>query len=924
MDPEYYRRRKLTVKSDVYSFGVVLFEVLCGRPAVKPMGVEEECEDEERVGLADWARHCHQTRTIDRMIDPYLRGKIVPECSTLFVDVAVKCLADKGIERPTMSEVLVAILAEQSPYEPADNQVLDCGTSTAILPSNGQRWNPRYSYKFSKELNPTTVSRASIQDSGDLKFPTLNACIFHKQFTYTFPVSAGMHFIRLHFYPATYARLNISEALFSVTVGPYTLLSTSEESYSMDASAIEYIVKEFCINVDGSLLNITFTPWTNSSDAYGFVNNIEILSMHPNLYIPEDHVAVPFIGHPSKFLVNYSTALEMMYRLNVGGRFIHADDDTGMFRVWFEDEPFLVVGNGYTVHSKLNIIYSSSVPAYTAPRQVYATARTISYYNLQWSFPLEYGFYYLIRLHFCEIRRGITQKNESVFRIYIDNQTAEDHADVVQWSDGIGVPVYRDYVVNLSRYSHKIPCLFLELQKITEGAILNGLEIFKLSDHRNNLAGLYPFRSSNAKYEKSCRQSMAILTMKKILYGFIVSAILILMVYYAFWLCPVWLRPSSLLSLLRYSKWQRRTFMQWATQFDHCRYFSLAEIKLATNNFLDANLIGAGGFGKVYQGCIDGGATTVAIKRGSPTSHQGLHEFQTEITMLSKLRHRHLVSLIGCCMDDKEMILVYDFMARGTLRDHLYNTENPALPWKKRLKICIDAARGLQYLHSGTKQTIIHRDVKTSNILLGKNWVAKIADFGLSKVGPNMSHTHVSTIVKGSFGYLDPEYYRRQKLTEKSDVYSFGVVLFEVLCARPAVLPMELEEDEELEQANLAQWALHCHQMGTLDQIIDPCLRGKIDPECFKTFTEIAKKCLADRGNERPSMSDLLWELELAWQQQECADVEREERACGGRSRRIADEVAMMINDGQRSHCIGNSDPTPGAEFSDLMAPIGR
>ncbi|XP_028795605.1 receptor-like protein kinase FERONIA [Neltuma alba] len=228
--------------------------------------------------------------------------------------------------------------------------------------------------------------------------------------------------------------------------------------------------------------------------------------------------------------------------------------------------------------------------------------------------------------------------------------------------------------------------------------------------------------------------------------------------------------------------------------------------------------------------------------------------------MLSQFRHHHLVSLIGYYNDDNEMILIYEFMARGTFREHLYDSENQPLSWNQRVEICLGAARGLHYLHTGAKHAIIHRDVKSKNILIDENWMAKISDFGLSKMGPgsiSRSNISISTLVKGSIGYMDPEYYTCQILTEKSDLYSFGVVLLEALCGRPPIL-----RAVEREQQNLVEWFRKCVDQNEICETVDPNLKGSITEECLNAYTEIALKCLANNGNERPSMGDVMLGLE--------------------------------------------------------------
>nr|XP_043611700.1 uncharacterized protein LOC122583349 [Erigeron canadensis] len=295
-----------------------------------------------------------------------------------------------------------------------------------------------------------------------------------------------------------------------------------------------------------------------------------------------------------------------------------------------------------------------------------------------------------------------------------------------------------------------------------------------------------------------------------------------------------------------------------AQRLQPCRIFELHEILLATENFNESFVIGKGGFGKVYKGKVTVGTShvAVAIKRLDLISDHGATEFWAEVEMLSKLRHSHLVSLIGYCYHEREMILVYEYMPNGTLEDHLHNLRT-RLSWVDRLKICIGAARGVDYLHTGTgiEFGVIHRDVKSSNILLCENWVAKISDFGLSRVGPtNQPYPYVNTIVKGTFGYLDPNYFATGKFTRKSDVYAFGVVLFEVLCRkRPLDTSLEF---------GLATWAQDSIKEGKLKSIVDSDIRGEISPKCLKGFARIAYRCLANYPKHRPTMTEIIYTLE--------------------------------------------------------------
>ncbi|GKV03000.1 hypothetical protein SLEP1_g15367 [Rubroshorea leprosula] len=862
-------------------------------------------------------------------------------------------------------------------YVPTEVFLLNCGESSDAIDDDGRKWIPDVGSKLLGD-GKSVVSKAATQVSGVPSVPYMSARVFRSNFTYSFPVVAGRKFIRLYFYSNSYDGLNATNALFSVTSGSYTLLRNFSAAQTSEALNYLFLVKEYSVNVDGEMLNITFSP-TTASGAYAFVNGIEVLAM-PDIYSSTDG-SLMIVGLNASFTIDNGTALENVYRLNVGGNVISPSKDTGLFRSWYDDLPYIFgAASGVTGAADPNVTFDYiRFPNYTAPTTVYATARSMgpspavnAGYNLTWLFSVDSGFSYLVRLHFCEFTPNVTLIHQRVFNIFLNNQTAQEGADVIAWAGEngiIGIPVYKDFVVRVPVGGPQQD-LWLALHPDTADkpqlydAILNGVEIFKISDTSGNLAGLNPIpappndvnpslallpRSGHSKRTAIIAGGIGGGVALALLVGFCVFAV---SRHYRRGKVPSssdgtsgWLPLSLYGNSHSAGSAKTTTTGSYASSLPSnlCRHFSFAEIKAATNNFDEALLLGVGGFGKVYKGEIDGGTTKVAIKRGNPLSEQGVHEFQTEIEMLSKLRHRHLVSLIGYCEENTEMILVYDYMAHGTLREHLYKTQKPPLPWKQRLEICIGAARGLHYLHTGAKHTIIHRDVKTTNILLDEKWVAKVSDFGLSKTGPTLDHTHVSTVVKGSFGYLDPEYFRRQQLTDKSDVYSFGVVLFEILCARPALNPTLPKE-----QVSLAEWAAHCHRKGILDQIVDPYLKGKIAPECFRKFTETAMKCVSDQGISRPSMGDVLWNLEFALQLQESAeesgtgigkmDFEDDafNMACKGKNDptsspgfngNVTDSRSsgMSMSIGGRSVASQDSDGlTPSAVFSQIMNPKGR
>ncbi|KAG8371596.1 hypothetical protein BUALT_Bualt13G0104400 [Buddleja alternifolia] len=304
---------------------------------------------------------------------------------------------------------------------------------------------------------------------------------------------------------------------------------------------------------------------------------------------------------------------------------------------------------------------------------------------------------------------------------------------------------------------------------------------------------------------------------------------------------------------------KRRPSTKISMRIDGVKDFGYIEMASATNEFDSSTIVGQGGYGKVHKGILANG-TVVAIKRAQEGSLQGEKEFLTEIELLSRLHHRNLVSLIGYCDDEGEQMLIYEFMPNGTLRDHLSAGKSKGpLTFAMRVKIALGSAKGILYLHTEANPPIYHRDIKASNILLDSRFTAKVADFGLSRLAPvpeleGAMPSHISTVVRGTPGYLDPEYFLTHKLTDKSDVYSLGVVFLEMLTGMQPISHGK----------NIVREVKIAYQSGMIFSVIDERM-GSYPSECVEKFINLALKCCQEETDHRPCMAEVVRELENIW-----------------------------------------------------------
>lgn len=284
-------------------------------------------------------------------------------------------------------------------------------------------------------------------------------------------------------------------------------------------------------------------------------------------------------------------------------------------------------------------------------------------------------------------------------------------------------------------------------------------------------------------------------------------------------------------------------------------WFTYEELVKATNGFAPQNLLGEGGFGSVYKGCLPDGRE-VAVKALKIGGGQGEREFKAEVEIISRIHHRHLVSLVGYCILDSRRLLVYDYVPNKTLYHHLHGEGMPVVSWEKRVRIAAGAARGIAYLHEDCNPRIIHRDIKSSNILLDYNFDAQVSDFGLAKLTLD-ADSHISTRVMGTFGYVAPEYASSGRLTEKSDIFSFGVVLLELITGRKPV-----DASQPIGDESLVEWARpllsHAIENKDFEGLTDPKLEKNYVESEMLSMIEIAATCVRHSAAKRPRMGQVV------------------------------------------------------------------
>ncbi|XP_050371085.1 probable leucine-rich repeat receptor-like serine/threonine-protein kinase At3g14840 [Argentina anserina] len=488
---------------------------------------------------------------------------------------------------------------------------------------------------------------------------------------------------------------------------------------------------------------------------------------------------------------------------------------------------------------------SSRLSIKTNP-QLYLNARLSPISLTYYGFCLGNGIY-TVNLHFAEIKftndKTYSSLGRRIFDIYIQGSLVLKDFNIASDAGGFGIAVVKKFTANVTSNTLEIRLLWAGKgttsipQRGTYGPLISAISVDP---------NFEPPPEASTGGEGGISVGVVV--------GIVAGGVFIILLVLGILLWKGFIGPASTLEHNNHGVQQN---------LEDNRRFTYSELVKITKNF--SSPIGAGGFGKVYHGILEND-TQVAVKL--LISASGSSEFQNEIKLLMRANHQHVVSFNGYCNDGKTMALVFEYVANGNLLQHLTVSDvatGSFLTWKERLQIAVDAAQGLDYLHNGCKPPIIHRDIKTSNILLTETMQAKICDFGISKLLSTETSTHTMTDhVKGTRGYFDPEYYNTGILNKKSDIYSFGIVLLELITGREAII-----RDVEPEPIHICQWVRPMFKRTEIEKILDSRIQGgTYNISSILKAIGIAMKCVSSTAIERPDINVVYMKLN------ECLEIE--------------------------------------------------
>ncbi|XP_056841627.1 probable LRR receptor-like serine/threonine-protein kinase At1g29720 isoform X2 [Raphanus sativus] len=545
------------------------------------------------------------------------------------------------------------------------------------------------------------------------------------------------------------------------------------------------------------------------------------------------------------------TSYQRTLHINCGGEDIviknsshkiayQADDSTVYsatnqhFKTWGISNTGVFAADEHSENDTYTISASSKLPR-DSPN-LYKTARRSALSLVYYAFCLENGSYN-VKLHFMEIQfsdeEPFSRLGRRIFDVYVQGELFLRDFNIKKESRGTMTPVVKEKkVVNVTNH-------MLEIQLYWAGKGTT------LIPRRGNYGPLISAISlCHHSMEPLCgAEKIKHQTNYPLIFGTIAALVTII-----------------LLALGIYAR--RRCIRDKNTSERDLRVqglptvcFTWRQLQAATNNFDQANKLGEGGFGSVFKGELSDG-TIIAVKQLSSKSHQGNREFVNEIGMISGLNHPNLVKLYGCCVEKNQLMLVYEYMENNSLSHMLHGKCSVYLDWKARQKICVGIARGLEFLHEGSMIRMVHRDIKTTNVLLDADLNAKISDFGLARLYEE-EHSHISTKIAGTIGYMAPEYALWGQLSEKADVYSFGVVAMEIVSGQS-----NSKYKGSDDQVSLINWAVKLQQKGDLTEIVDPVLQGDYNSNEAVRMIKVAIVCTNSSPSLRPTMSEAVQMLE--------------------------------------------------------------